>query len=266
MPDNSENQRIWSDVPALFAEKPLPAAGAEVSLGENERRHVRALRLRSGDRVMLLDGAGGRAFGRIGEFEKREVVVSVEDSTLEEPEQGVYIGLAVGLLDDRSRCEYLYEKCVELGVNAVYPFVGERTEGRFRRERLERIGLAALKQSQRAWLPNLSDPVNLDQLIVEVGAYHQVLICHEVHRPEDHLALRIREILRHTEANGPLRLLVVVGPEGGLGGSEVERLRREAGGVIVGLGGARLRAETAAIVAVTVLATARDGISSNEHR
>jgi len=266
MPDYSENQQIWSDVPALFAEKPLPAAGGEASLDENECRHVRALRLRGGDRVMLLDGAGGRAFGRIDEPGRRDVVVRVEDSTLEEPEQGVYIGLAVGVLDDRSRCEYLYEKCVELGVNAVYPFVGERTEGRFRRERLERIGLAALKQSQRVWLPSLSDPVDLDRLIVEAETYHRVLVCHEVHRPEDHLGLRIRGILEHAGANGPLRLLVVVGPEGGLGGSEVERLRSEAGGVVVGLGPARLRAETAAIVAVTVLATARDGISSNERR
>jgi 16S rRNA (uracil1498-N3)-methyltransferase len=265
MPDNVENQQIWSDIPALIAEKPLPSAGAEAYLDENERRHAGALRLRSGDRVMLLDGAGRRAFGRISQFGKKELVVRVDDSALEEPEQGVYIGLAIGLLDDRSRCEFLYEKCVELGVNSIYPFIGERAEGRFRRERLERIGLAALKQSQRAWLPKLSDPVDLDQLIMVAGEYHKVLVCHEVHRPEDHLALRIREILKNAEVNGPLRLLVVVGPEGGLHGAEVERICREAAGVVVGLGAARLRAETAAIVAVTVLATARDGISSNEH-
>ncbi len=170
MPKNSENRQIWSDIPALFAEKPLPAVGSEVLLGEQECRHARALRLREGDQVMLLDGAGGRAFGRIGAIGRGEVLVRVEDSTLEEPEQGVYIGLAVGLLDDRSRCEFLYEKCVELGVNALYPLLCERAEGRFRRDRLERIGLAALKQSQRARLPDLSDPVDLDRLIAERDA------------------------------------------------------------------------------------------------
>lgn len=251
--ENVQNRRIWSDIPAFFAEAPLPRGGETAILDEGERRHARALRLRPGDRAMLLDGAGGRAFGRIGEDPEGRTIVRVEESLLEEPDAGVYIGLAIGLLDDRSRCEFLWEKSVELGVGAVYPFASERAEGRFRRERLERIGPAALKQSQRAWLPRLHDPVDLDRLIAVAAGYDRVLVCHEVHHPDQQLGRRLPTLLERTDPNRPPRLLVVVGPEGGLRRDEVDRLCNDADAEIVGLGDSRLRAETAAIVAVGVI-------------
>ena len=237
--------RIWSDIPAFYLSEREVNLGEVVELDEAESRHARALRLEPGDRAMILDGRGGRHFGLLDWSTKRVAAVRVEESTFEEPVPGLYIGLAVGLLSDRSRWEFLYEKVVELGANALFPLLSKRVEGRFRRDRLERVGVAALKQSQRAWLPELNDPVDLSELLRCAEEYDQIVIFHEKASDTPHERVDI-------VSEG--RILLLVGPEGGFSEEEVECVK-QAGGVVAGLGPSRLRAETAAIVAVAGLRT-----------
>lgn len=239
------NRRIWSDIPAFYLPEIAIEVGDEVDLGETESRHARALRMERGERAMILDGRGGRHFGLLAWSSKRVATLRVEESTFEEPVPGLYIGLAVGLLSDRSRWEFLYEKVVELGLNALFPLRSERAEGRFRRDRLERVGVAALKQSQRAWLPDVSDPVDLPELLRLGEEYDQIVIFHE--KASDMGDERVDIV-----SEG--RILLLVGPEGGFSEEEVERAE-EIGGVVAGLGPSRLLAETAAIVAVAGLRT-----------
>ncbi len=239
-------QRIWSDIHAFYfseeeCEGEISEVGATLLLPESEYRHARAVRLRPGERVMLLDGRGTRSFGEYLDGDRRGMKVRVEESSFEEPEEGLYIGLAVGLLDDRSRCAFLYEKCVELGVNVVYPLASTRSQGRFRRERVERVGIAALKQSQRSHLPALNDPIDVAGLIEVFSVWDRILFCHE--------GIEVVE----TSVNRSRSTLVVVGPEGGFTDEEVAEISGEHRVEMTRLGGTRLRAESAAIATVSAL-------------
>ena len=73
-----------SDVPALFFIGPVEV-GASIEIDPEEARHARALRLREGDSILLLDGAGRRSQGAVERVEKRRITVKVFNTVLEEP-------------------------------------------------------------------------------------------------------------------------------------------------------------------------------------
>jgi 16S rRNA (uracil1498-N3)-methyltransferase len=236
--------RFHSDIPALF----LPAAvasGEAVALPQDEAQHLRALRLREGDRVLLLDGRGTRALAMVERIDRRSAVVRTADVIFDGAQTGPYIALSFGLLADRSRLEWVVEKGVELGVGVFLPLETERSEGFAHRGRLERVAIAALKQSQRSWLPAIEEPSSIASLAERFGSFDGVFVCHESAPLERSLAGRLL-------ADPPARALVVIGPEGGLSEREVGALAA-AGAEVVSLGDARLRAETAAIAAVAVV-------------
>jgi 16S rRNA (uracil1498-N3)-methyltransferase len=167
----------------------------------------------------------------------------------DEGERAPYIVLALGILSDKSRFEWALEKAVELGAAGFIPLRSERTEGRFNRERAERIAIAALKQSQRRYLPVLDEPVALPDLLGRLDEYDLALLCHES-APAD---ATVRSLLGETPPAG--RILILIGPEGGFSPAEVDAARM-ASARIVSLGEARLRSETAAIVALALVGAA----------
>lgn len=232
-----------SDIPALFYPE-LVSPGEKLYLEGDESRHIRALRLHSGDSVQLLSGTGWRSFGVLEEGDRGRFHVRVENCLFEGEDSGTYIGLAIGLLSDKNRMEWLVEKAVELGVRSIQPFRSERAEGFFRGDRLHRVAVAALKQSQRVWLPEIGEPVDWSGLANVVSSYNVVLICHEQESADEDLLTALHNV------GNQQRMLILVGPEGGFSEEEVERGREEFNARIVSLGQTRLRSETAAIVAL----------------
>lgn len=235
-----------SDIPAVFHEGPV-AAGTIVELDPDEVRHVRAFRLAVGDDLLLLDGAGRTSRCTIHEAEKRRCAVMVRDTVLEEPEQGLYIGLIVGALSDKTRLEWLVEKGVELGVREIVPLRSDRAEGFAKVDRLKRVAVAALKQSQRAFLPDIAGQTEWEDVLERLTGYDTVLMLHE----QGEGRTPLREMLRDIGKSD--RVALLVGPEGGFDEREIELVRARVGAVLVSLGEARLRAETAGISAVAVL-------------
>jgi 16S rRNA (uracil1498-N3)-methyltransferase len=238
-------RRFDSNIPALFHRGKL-SAGERVRLDAEEARHLRALRLHPGDPVILLDGEGSAAGCTVLEAERGDARLLVGSISFDEGDRAPYIVLALGILSDKSRFEWAIEKAVELGTAEIVPLKSERSEGRFNRDRAERIAIAALKQSQRRYLPVLREPVTLERLLEEIGGYQIAVICHESAPPSDTL----RSISSEFPSAG--RILIMIGPEGGFSSSEVDSARAATARVI-SLGPARLRAETAAIVAVTLV-------------
>jgi 16S rRNA (uracil1498-N3)-methyltransferase len=232
---------IESDLAALYLSGPTPGIGETVALPEEEARHLRALRLRPGEPVLLLDGRGGRGRG-IVEGARGEVRVAAWE--LGRVEGRPYIALGLGLVSDKSRFEWCIEKAVELGVREVVPIMTERSQGRFHRDRAERIAVSALKQSQRSYLPILSEVTRFPALLERCGQFDLVCICHEKVDPTESLA----GLLTHRR---PQRLLLLIGPEGGFSQAEVAAAI-DVSAVPVSLSDARLRSETAALAAVVV--------------
>jgi 16S rRNA (uracil1498-N3)-methyltransferase len=238
-----------SDLGAMAAE------GVELALSEADRHHLaRVLRLVPGDRVVVADPRGIEAEATLVQVSAERVVADV-DAPMARPNRPRIV-LAPGLAR-RERMEFTVQKCTELGVDEIWPVIAERCVVRMdedragrRTERWRRIAEEAAKQSQRADVPTIREPLTLAALAAEAGRFDVVLVCWEERSSG---GLGIGGALEAAGATAETTVLVVIGPEGGLTESEVATLEA-AGGVAVTLGETVLRTETAAVVAVALVA------------
>ena len=204
-------------------------------LDPGDRHHLaRVLRLRDGDPITVGDGAGrwGRAVFRsaVEPEPTAEVVVVAE------PEPTVAVGFA---LIKGGRPELVVQKLTELGVDRILPLTAERsvvrwddTKATAQVERFRRVAREAAMQSRRVWLPQIDEVSAPGDVVVPEG----LAVAEHGGDPID----------------GSVRALLV-GPEGGWTTDELVDHRT------VSLGQTVLRAETAAIVAGTLLTAIRDG-------
>ena len=156
----------WFYLHGLTDDTAAPTAGAEVVLDAEESHHLLAvMRRRTDEPVHLLDGRGHRLTGRLAGGDARGARVEITDVVRDETEVvPPRLRLVCGVVKGR-RWEWALEKAVELGVHEVIPLLAEHgvvDPGRGRRERWLGVLRSALKQSGRAWLPGLGEPVGLD--------------------------------------------------------------------------------------------------------
>ncbi len=216
-------------------------AGGNTLLPTAEAHHIRTvLRYEEGRPILLIDGRGGRYSGHLVLQGKREASVALVESVQEGPQPAARIHLGISPLKNPSRLEWFLEKATELGVSAITPLIAQRSEKRHvQRERMERVLVAAMKQSGRSWLPELREPVALSRLIQDAGEE-----CRMIAHCGQGLRKSIGQVLRPGADS-----LMLIGPEGDFDPSEVE-LAVTAGFVPVHLGPSRLRTETAGVAAV----------------
>jgi 16S rRNA (uracil1498-N3)-methyltransferase len=223
-------------------------------IGEDGHHLARVLRLRTGEAVTVADGSGlwrpyriagiGPAGATGAGSGGAAVHLAAAGPAEREPE--LTPGLAVAFaLTKGDKPELVVQKLTELGVDRIVPVVAERSVARpdparaaAAAERWRRIAREAACQCRRARLPVVEDLRPLAEL-----AGHPAIVAERGGGPADGLGV---------PAGGDV--LVVVGPEGGLSGAEVEALAPWAR---LGLGPYVLRAETAAVAAATVLAAIR---------
>ncbi|KAE8764525.1 16S rRNA (uracil(1498)-N(3))-methyltransferase [Georgenia thermotolerans] len=246
--------------------------GAVVTLTGAEARHAATVRrLRPGEAVDLVDGAGLRAGGTVTAAAKDALSVAV-DRVTREPAPPVRLVL-VQALAKGGRDEQAVETATELGVDAVVPWQADRSVSVWSgakvargRERWAAVALAAAKQSRRAWVPEVREPVPTTRLVAvvgeSVGGGGAVLVLHE--QATTPLAAAHLPAVPAGPATGAAgeapapgdgapEVLVVVGPEGGITDAEVAALEA-AGAQPVLLGPHVLRTSTAGPAALAVLA------------
>lgn len=216
-------------------------SGELIELSAEEAHHAaHVLRLTPGARIGLLDGRGTRVEAALLEVGKKRVLAQVVERTEHPPERKARIHLAVAPTKQMDRYEWFVEKAVEVGVDRITPLITEHSErSKLRLDRLERVAIAAMKQSQRTWLPVIDEPVKLAQFLsTELPAQRYFGWCEG-----EHTSLM--------QAYDPIKdALVLIGPEGDFSADEAERLRAS-GFEAVSIGKARLRTETAALTACT---------------
>ncbi|MDO8915562.1 MAG: 16S rRNA (uracil(1498)-N(3))-methyltransferase [Coriobacteriia bacterium] len=244
----------------FFTTAVLPASATEswvLPMSERDFRHLLlVLRLQPGDRVMLADPAGLVAQAVIRDVSGARITADVGSPVAAPPRPRV--ALAQGLAR-RERMEFVVQKCTELGVAEIVPVAFARsvvklTEDRAgkRTERWRRIAEEAAKQSQRAEVPLVGEPVALAGLLEVTAVYDVVLIPWEESVGSATPLPGIGEALAAAEATSLSSVLVVIGPEGGFEPGEVSALVQAAGAIPVSLGETILRTETASVVAVTL--------------
>jgi 16S rRNA (uracil1498-N3)-methyltransferase len=239
-----------------------PLVGAELGLPEEIAHQARdVLRLHIGETLTLLDGAGGEYVATIIQVTRREVAVTVGARQEGLANPAPPLTLCVGMLK-AAKMEMVLQKGTELGVTVFQPLVTERSVAlaeelsAAKRRRYEAILAEAMEQSGAAWLPDLREPLPLAEVLAAV--------------PQDAIALipwerameqPLTETLRRAHAPHKQRVWLFIGPEGGFSAAEVELAERHAA-LPVTLGQRILRAETAALVAVTLALEALGALGS----
>jgi len=216
---------------------------AVIVQGEESKHLVRVLRKSVGESVFVTDGNDRMYEAVIVEIGKTETRCTVKAIHHKYHEPVVDATLAVSLLKNPARFDFLVEKATELGVRHILPLKCERTiPSHEKHDRLEKLTVAAMKQCGRSWLPRIAPLMNFDE-VLKTSAQDLKLLPHEKSDP----AQTILATLQHYP--GCKSILIVIGPEGGFTDDETERAMN-AGFLPVSLGVRRLRAETAAIVAI----------------
>jgi 16S rRNA (uracil1498-N3)-methyltransferase len=225
--------------------------GARLVLTGSEHQHLgRVLRARAGDRVTLFDGAGREVEAQVARVARHETELE-----LGEPRTAVASALPITLLcaiPRGARMDFLIQKTVELGVSRLVPLVTERSVSRpgaeaGRRSRWEKIAREAARQCGRADVPAVEAPTLLAAALAMTGLPARRLALFEGERD--------RSLRAELSSQEPAATALLVGPEGGFAPLEIAAARG-AGFVAVGLGRLILRVETAAIVAVALVADA----------
>jgi len=207
------------------------------SLTEEEAQHaLRTRRLRSGDKLFVTDGHGNRYHCEIlSDNIKQHQARVIEKISIAPllPE----IHLYVAPLKQEARFEWVIEKAIELGVCSIQPIITDRTEKvHLRYSRLDKILIAALKQSLKYHKPTLAEAIPLVQCWPKQGT---LLFAHCM---EGH-----KQPIQPQMTLGPMHLFV--GPEGDFSPVELATARQQQA-IEISLGEVRLRTETAAIVAL----------------
>jgi 16S rRNA (uracil1498-N3)-methyltransferase len=218
------------------------SSGFLVIDGDEFAHLTHVMRKKEGDRIRVADGAGNAYDVRIEEIMKRSARCTIvqHHHRLHEPE--VDVTLAVALLKNGSKFDFLVEKCTELGVKTIIPLRTERTiPQQARTDRWQKLALAAMKQSMRCLLPTVHDVQAFSAFLSSTPPSSLKIIPHEhIESP------LITEVVRTREHQ---RVTVCIGPEGGFSDDEIAQAR-SAGFQPVTLGPRRLRTETAAVVSV----------------
>jgi len=221
------------------------AAKSLVIEGDEFHHLVRVLRKKTGDRILVTDGAGLRCEVRLASAGKKSVEGEIlHHEMVGRPKTGVTVALS--LLKAPQRFDFFLEKATELGVSSIIPMITARTISQPSREKTEgkltrwkSIVLSAARQSKRYYLPELFEPLPFRKVIALQG-YDLRLIPYEVSEE----APEVRCSGKNT--------LFLIGGEGGFTAGEVEEAKT-AGFREISLGRTILRAETAGIFAVALV-------------
>jgi RNA methyltransferase, RsmE family len=223
--------------------------GNLVWLDQDESAHcVRVLRHRVGDEVAVVDGLGTMYRCRLTDDSPKGACAAVLESV---PDWGAHpysLNMAVCPTKNNDRFEWFVEKAVEIGVDVISPVIGERSERKvLKTERSRKIVLSAMKQSLKARLPQVEEPVSVMDFIRSCGdGLKLICYCFE----GEALRHSIQEVLAPLKASDYPKITILIGPEGDFSPEEA-RFAVECGFIPVHLGPSRLRTETAAVTAAT---------------
>lgn len=237
-------------VPRLYVPS-LDVRSRTVTLPEDEAVHLRrVLRIKAGEAVRLFDGRGGEVDARVISADRAGVVVDIGEPVVSALEWPVRVTLAQAVLKG-DKIDDVIRDAVMMGVAAIQPLLTARTEipeaafSRGRRlERWQRIAVASAKQCGRAVVPHVLAPCSL-QACLGAGLQVPALMLVEP-------AAAIPGKRSWPQADIPSSATLLVGPEGGWAEDEVA-LALEAGCLTLTLGPRTLRADAAAIVALSVM-------------
>lgn len=199
------------------------------------------MRFKVGTEVMVMDGCGSKAPGKILELHKKAAVIELGEVE-SAPEPARKLRLYCAISKKPSTFELIVQKATEIGVTDIIPLVSKRCQVDHLRkaDRLELIIKEACEQCERLWMPTLHEVMKLEDFCAQPP--EGLLLAGDARETDAPLS----------ELLSPENVNLVIGPEGGLTEEELQALRA-AGVKIFLLGNNVLRMETAAIAALSLI-------------
>jgi len=209
---------------------------------DQSRYLTQVMRLKAGDDLLVFNGRHGEWRASVAEVLKKGVILRAEEQVRAQT-HGPDLELIVAVVK-KARIETIVEKATELGAARVRLALTHRTNAdRLRLDRLDAIAEEAAEQTGRLDVPLVDDPVKLDALLDGWDASRRLMFCDETGGAPAVSALT---------AAGEGKWAILIGPEGGFSPEEGARLRALPFTTAVSLGPRILRADTAAIAALTL--------------
>ena len=226
----------------LHVTSDLSANAAVAPTLDQSRYLTNVMRLSQGDELLIFNGRDGEWRASVAETHKRGVVLKCEARTREQtvtPDLELIVAMV-----KKARVETIVEKAAELGAARVRLTVTRRTNvDRVRLDRLDAIAEEGAEQTGRLDVPPVDDPMKLEAILDGWDPSRKLMFCDETGGAPAIPALT---------AAGPGPWAILIGPEGGFSPEEGERLRSLPFTTAVSLGPRILRADTAAIAAMTL--------------
>ena len=219
----------------------LPTAQlGTISFPEEESKHiVKVLRMKEGDRFCVTDGNGSLYDAELVDAHPKRAAAELSNQRQGYDIRDFKVSIAIAPTKLNERTEWFLEKATEIGIDEVKLFASYHSERRTANvERFKKIIVAAMKQSVKSNMPVIEDIVAFDKLVRQHYDGQKFIAW-----IDDDVTEQLCDLYRKGE-----NALVLIGPEGDFSKEEVA-LAKENGFVPVSLGKARLRTETAAVVA-----------------
>lgn len=228
----------------LFYHPNIDENTKNISFDKEESRHIaRVLRKNLGDKLFITDGRGGFYVSSITLADQKKCIAEIESYELQaKPKYNLH--LAVAPTKNIDRFEWFLEKATEIGVTTITPILCDNSERRIiKKERLERIIQAAMKQSLNTYLPEIRNLTAIQEIYNSSNTVHKMIA---------HCEGTDKKIL-FNEIEKAQDYLILIGPEGDFSTKEIkEAISNQF--TPVSLGSTRLRTETAAITACHTVA------------
>ena len=208
---------------------------------EDSRHCVKVLRKTIKDIIYIVDGTGGLYECEITNANDKKCEFKVISEQKNYQQRNSYLHIAIAPTKNAERLEWFIEKCVEIGIDEVSLILTKHSERKHQKiDRLEKIAISAMKQSLKAYLPKINNLVPFSEFLKTVNQEQKFLA---------HLTDDSKPLIRLLKPQSSYCILI--GPEGDFSNEEILLARHEKFEWIT-LGNARLRTETAGIVACTI--------------
>jgi 16S rRNA (uracil1498-N3)-methyltransferase len=230
----------------------VPEAASQTELPPDEAMHaMRVLRLKGGDELFLMDGRGTFYRAEVTIAATHHCYYEIKETMLQQPQWKGHLHLAIAPTKMLERIEWMTEKATEIGIDEISFFTCQFSERRvMKTTRLEKIAIAAVKQSHKAWKPVLNELVTFRKFIeTPIEGRKYIAHCYD-NIPRLNLFDELRK------PSDSLDATVLIGPEGDFSIDEVETAMA-AGYVSVDLGQSRMRTETAGLATVMMMQLAQ---------
>jgi 16S rRNA (uracil1498-N3)-methyltransferase len=209
-------------------------------LPENESKHcTQALRLKSGEKILITDGRGYVYEAVLQDIKSRNCKVEIANKRIQPPCFSEKIHIAIAPTKNPDRTEWFVEKAIETGISKITFLRCQYSERKeINLNRIKRVSISAMKQSQKALLPEISEMIDFKKFIFQdLNGIKMIAHCEDVER-------QYIKKTYHAHAD----TVILIGPEGDFSPEEIE-MAVNRGFIPVSLGNSRLRTETAALMA-----------------